>query len=83
MTDSEIDDAIIAATWPRWGKVARVLCDVKESLGGAIPEGDVGYHLIANRIELLVQAGRLVAQGDLKRWRNSEVRLPEEKSPQS
>lgn len=47
-----------------------------ESLGADLPEGDLGYEMIARRIEELVQAGRLMAQGDVTRWRESEVRLP-------
>jgi len=33
------------------------------------------YELLAERLEQLVASGRVVAQGDLKQWRASEVRL--------
>jgi hypothetical protein len=32
--------------------------------------------MIAARIAALVAAGRLASQGDISRWRHSEVRLP-------
>jgi hypothetical protein len=35
-----------------------------------------GHDLIAQRIVALVEDGRLIAQGDISRWRQSEVRLP-------
>lgn len=41
-----------------------------------VADDEEGHRLIASRIEELVQNGRLAAQGDLKRWRHSEVRLP-------
>jgi hypothetical protein len=43
-------------------------------LGNNLPEGETGLDLIAKRIEVLVQDGRLLAQGDIKKWRHSEVR---------
>ena len=33
-------------------------------------------HSYAERIEALVREGRLIAQGDITKWRYSEVRLP-------
>ena len=45
-------------------------------LGDNLPQGDTGLDLVADRIEALVHDGRLLAQGDLKKWRHSEVRKP-------
>ena len=53
-----------------------VIVKAAERLGPALPEGDPGYEMIAQRLEALVQAGRLASQGELSRWRHSEVRLP-------
>ena len=36
-------------------------------LGNNLPEGEAGLNLIAKRIEVLVQDGRLLAQGDIKK----------------
>jgi len=43
-------------------------------MGSDLPEGDAGYNLVAKRIEILVRGGRLLAQGDIKKWGHSEVR---------
>jgi hypothetical protein len=40
------------------------------------PGTDADCEDIAERICALVEAGRLEAQGDLSKWRHSEVRLP-------
>jgi hypothetical protein len=37
---------------------------------------DTGIDPITQRIEALVQDGRLLAQGDIKNWRFSEIRKP-------
>ncbi|MGH9743350.1 MAG: hypothetical protein ACRD51_13480 [Candidatus Acidiferrum sp.] len=46
-------------------------------IGGDLPETDEGYERVAQRIEALVNEGHLVAQGNIKDWRFSEVRVPE------
>jgi hypothetical protein len=37
---------------------------------------DAEVHDVAERIRALVEDGQLEAQGDLSKWRHSEVRLP-------
>jgi len=70
-SDEEIDRIILAHCREQWLKVARVIGDTCERLGDpSIPES------IAHRIEALVKAGKLESQGNLARWRFSEVRLP-------
>jgi len=76
MSSSEIDDSILAVAQPSWCKVAMIIARSAQKLGAKLPEADSGYDMIAGRIEVLVGAGRLVAQGDITRWRHSEVRLP-------
>ena len=76
-TEMEIDDEIIAylaATNGHWRKVAMVIVRVTERLG--LPDGPAGYDLVCKRIPVLVGNGKLVAQGDISLWRNSELRLP-------
>jgi hypothetical protein len=75
MSPTQIDDAILAVTQPSWRKVAMIIVTAADRLGSELPEGDPGHHMIARRIEELVRDGRLVAQGDISRWRHSEVRL--------
>jgi hypothetical protein len=76
MSPTQIDDAIVAVAQPSWRKVAMIIVTAAERLGSEFPEGDPGYHMIARRIQELVRDGRLAAQGDISRWRHSEVRLP-------
>ena len=76
MNDSEIDKAILSSVEPSWKKVAMVISGAARKVYGGLPDGDKAYKLIAARIELLVRDGRLIAQGDVTRWRHSEVRQP-------
>jgi hypothetical protein len=76
MTDSDIDAAIFDIVGVSWRKVAMVIGKVAEILAADLPEEHNRYDLIAKRIEALVSDGRLVAQGNLKKWRHSEVRRP-------
>jgi len=45
-------------------------------MGKDLPAGNDRDDLVAQRAEALVLDGRLVAQGDIKKWRFSEVRRP-------
>jgi hypothetical protein len=76
MTSSELDNAILEVAEAHWRKVAIVIMKAAGQLGPGLPEGDAGYHMIAERIAVLVGAGRLASQGDISRWRHSEVRIP-------
>ena len=79
MNDDAIDQAILsmlALARGRWRKVAMVTARVADQMGKDLPAGDDRYDLVAQRAEALVLDGRLVAQGDIKKWRFSEVRRP-------
>jgi hypothetical protein len=79
MNDELIDKAIfsvLSESLGHWRKVAFVVGSVANSMGDVSAYGDEGYETIARRIELLVSEGRLLAQGNIKNWRFSEVRLP-------
>ncbi len=76
MTSPEIDSAVLAVTEVHWRKVAMIILKTAQRLGRDLPEGDTGYSMIAARIAALVAASRLASQGDISRWRHSEVRLP-------
>lgn len=77
MNASEIDAAVLNVVQPSWRKVAMIIVKAAEKLGTGLPDGEDGYNLIAARIEALVTDGRLEAQGDVTRWRHSEVRQPQ------
>jgi predicted metal-dependent hydrolase len=79
MSDHAIDEAILSllsAADGHWKKVAMVISRVANAMGKDLPEGDHGYQQVARRVEALVSDGRLIAQGDIKNWRFSEVRRP-------
>jgi len=79
MCDHAIDQAIFSmlfAAGGRWQKVAKVIGRVADSMSNDFPHGDEGYDVVARRIEALVGEGRLMAQGNIKNWRFSEIRLP-------
>jgi len=69
-----IDETLLGNASTFWRKVARVvgstIADLKENYEG-IP--DVFY---AQRVQALVKNGLLESQGNLKRMRFSEVKLP-------
>jgi hypothetical protein len=69
-----IDDAITKATQSRWLKAARVVADAIEARGHSGDEAD--FDLYVRRVSALVESGALEAQGNLRRPRFSEVRLP-------
>ncbi len=79
MNYDAIDQAILSmlsATNGRWRKVAMVIVRVAEGMDSDSQDEDARYALIARRIEALVDDGRLLLQGDIKKWRFSEVRRP-------
>jgi len=76
LSDLRIDEVILSVTEASWRKVAFVIIKVADRIGSDLPEGGAGYNLVAERIEILVRGGGLLAQGDIKKWRHSEVRKP-------
>ena len=76
MTDSQIDEAILSVAEHSWRKVAMVVGRTTRALGDDRFGDSAMNSLVAKRIEALVDAGCLVAQGDIKKWRYSEVRKP-------
>jgi len=75
MDPSRIDTIILSEAGERWMKVARVIGRVVKVMGPDLPVGDEGCAAISRRIEALVHDGRLVAQGDTRNWRFSEIRV--------
>ncbi len=69
----QLDVWILTYARQRWLKVARIIGDVMLKQRG-LYRGD-GTD-IAERIEALVARGDLLAQGDLKQWEYSEIRIP-------
>ena len=46
-------------------------------LGDNLPKGEAGLDQVTERVEVLIRDGRLLAQGNIKKWRYSEVRKPD------
>jgi hypothetical protein len=74
MSPELIDQTILTCCKPKFLKVARIVGDVAEAL--KVPM-DAEKDFIADRIKALVKAERLESQGNLDRWRFSEIRLTE------
>ena len=73
-SESDIDEALMASVQGHWRKGARVLVLAADKLGW---DSDDDFNRLARRVEVLTADRQLEAQGDLSRWRHSEVRLPE------
>jgi len=70
-----VDALILSFAQAQWRKVAMIISQVLwecRRLGMNVDEHDV-----ARRICALVEDGRLEAQGNLSRWRHSEVKRPD------
>lgn len=77
----QIDQLLLAFCETRWRKVARVIGGSFEILEdcGIRPSGTIAK-IIDMRVASLVGSGRLEAQGNIRKWRFSEVRLPDRPS---
>ena len=73
-----IDQLLLSFCDMRWRKVARVIgssFDILEGCG-IRPNGTLAK-IIDIRIAALVSSGQLEAEGNIRKWRYSEVRLPD------
>ena len=73
ISDQELDRLIISLALPNWQKVAMVIAKSFDRL-----DMQIDADRLAARIEHLVRTGRLESQGNLSRWRYSEIRLAAE-----
>jgi hypothetical protein len=71
-SESQIDEIVLSTVVAQWRKMAAVIWHaVKRSEELALGVTD---EMFAARIQALVDANCLEGQGDLRRWRHSEVR---------
>jgi hypothetical protein len=77
LSDSEIDQLLLSFCEHRWLKVARIVGKALDELEqrGILSDSALA-DMIDLRVELLVSKGCLEAQGNIKNWGSSEVRLP-------
>ena len=73
---AEIDRIIFSVMKPRWQKMAMVVGNALVRCKAI--EVPVSHEMFAARIQALAETGRLENQGDLRKWRHSEVRLKAE-----
>ena len=73
VSEADIDSVLFSVMQWHWRKMALV---VGMAFGRCKELGlPISDEALAARIQVLVERGRLEAQGDLRRWRHSEVRL--------
>lgn len=75
----EIDALIVEACAPYWTKIAVIIAKVYDAFE-AQGHHELTTHLaqdIAQRLYILVDNGRLDVQGNMRRWRDADVKLPE------
>jgi uncharacterized protein DUF3658 len=71
-SESQVDNVILSVTTSQWQKMAGITWTAaKRSHELALGVTD---EMFAARIQAMVDAGHLESQGDLRRWRHSEVR---------
>ncbi|MFG3596991.1 DUF3658 domain-containing protein [Bradyrhizobium sp. RDI18] len=77
-SEEQVDQIILSIIVPRWRKMAAIIWyAVKQGHERGLGVTD---EMFAARIQVLVEAGRLERQGDIRKWRHSEVRLKAEGS---
>ena len=74
VTETELDEAILATTERNWRKMAYIVGTIVEHFKRRATQLDA--EIAAARIQELAKRGRIESQGDLRKWRFSEVRLP-------
>jgi Protein of unknown function len=73
VSTNDLDAAILEVLTARLQKVAKVITDTAERCRAL--RGKSRFDIISARIIALAEAGRIEGAGDLRKWRNSEVRL--------
>jgi Protein of unknown function len=71
--DPRLDDVIISCATAEWCKVAILIARATDAARAATIETTA--QVIAARVYALVEDKRLDVQGNVRRWRNGEVRL--------
>ena len=73
--EQQIDDFILSSAAAGWRKVADITSDVLRACGREKIE--IGEYAIVKRVRYLADHDELQARGDLRRRKESEVRLPD------
>lgn len=73
-TAADLDIAIFASAKTDWLKTARIITEAAANLRSYGRE--LEYEVIGARVKALADVRSLDAQGDVRMWRHSEVRIP-------
>ena len=76
VSEEDLDAVIFSALQQNWRKTAMTI--VMASRLCEAREWQLGYEALGARIQYLADNGRIESQGDLSKWRHSEVRLKTE-----
>jgi hypothetical protein len=74
VTEAQLDSLILSVMTTRFQKVAMIISRLY-SRSKKLAQPIISDKTIAARIQLLAEDGPLESQGDLRKWRHSEVRL--------
>ena len=75
LSPQDVDALILSFAKVQWRKVAMIMSQVLHQCRDS--GVDVEADSVAERVCALVENGQLEAQGNLSRWRHSEVKLPD------
>lgn len=78
-SNDDLDTLILSCAGARWQKVAMIIAKALREFERAGTSTSEDQYRVADRIEALVEAGKLEAEGNVSLWRHSEVRLPDER----
>ena len=70
--DEALDALILSCATGEWCKVAMLIARTVDA--AKAQSLDAGSHTIAPRIYALAESGKLAVQGNVRRWRASEVK---------
>jgi hypothetical protein len=73
LSEADFDTVVLSALGRHWRKVAAIVIRVVEKYEHTHPA--ITYEIVAARLKALSDADMIEAQGDLRKWRFSEVRL--------
>jgi hypothetical protein len=72
--NEKIDSLLLEAANEHWTKVAVVIAKVFDAPGFEVTQAD--GKAVAERLYILVDNGALDVQGNMRRWREADVKLP-------
>ncbi len=76
MSEETIDSMILETATPDFTRTAVLISKTYDAcIAAGMPANDSLAKDIAERLYILIDNGRIEAEGNMRRWRDSEVRL--------